>query len=138
MNIQVNSGNSLTVDQRLIETAEEIAQRTLGRFENQLTRLEVHINDLNSHKSGPQDIRCQIEARPTGLDPVSASHDAENVNAALRGAVQKMERLLDSLLGRRANKRSHLSRRSPPPPPQTSPSPDPESDKPPANSPQTE
>ena len=106
MQIQVNSGNSLPVDDELIHTAESIARRSLGRFEERLTRLEIHVNDLNSHKGGAQDKRCQIEARPAGMDPVSASHDADNIEAAMRGAAQKLERLLDTTFGRLADKRT--------------------------------
>ena len=105
MQIQVNSGNALPVDDELIRTAEEIARKNLGRFEERLTRLEIHVNDLNSHKGGSQDKRCQIEARPAGLDPVSVSHDADSVDAAIRGAAQKLERLLESTFGRLADRR---------------------------------
>jgi hypothetical protein len=105
MQIQVNSGNGIAVDQELISAAEDLARRTLGRFDARLTRLEIHVNDLNSHKSGPQDMRCQVEARPAGMDPVSASHDADTLEIAMRGAMQKMERLLDSAFGRLAERR---------------------------------
>jgi ribosome-associated translation inhibitor RaiA len=103
MQIQVNSGSSVSVDDELISLATSIARRTLGRFEPRLTRLEIHVNDHNSHRGGAQDKSCQIEARPAGLDPVSATHNAGDVEAALRGAAQKLERLLDTLFGRRDN-----------------------------------
>ena len=106
MQIQVNSGNSVAVDDELIRTAESVARRNLGRFEERLTRLEIHVSDLNSHKGGAQDKRCQIEARPAGMDPLSASHDADTIDAALRGAAQKLERLLDTAFGRLADKRT--------------------------------
>lgn len=105
MHIQVNSGNSVSVDQELITAAEAAVRNNIGRFADRITRVEVHVNDLNSHKGGAQDKRCQIEARPAGLDPVSASHDAPDVEAALRGAAQKLERLLDTVFGRLADSR---------------------------------
>ena len=80
--------------------ADALMRRVLGRFENRITRLEIHVNDLNSHKGGATDKRCQIEARPAGLDPVSASHEAGDVESAVRGAAQKLVRLLDALFGR--------------------------------------
>ena len=88
----MNSAMSGFVEQEL--------SRTLTRFENRLTRVEVHLNDANSHKGGAQDKRCVIEARPNGLDPVSVSHDAGSEEESVRGAAAKMERLLDSLFGR--------------------------------------
>ena len=106
MQILVNSGNSVNVDNRTIEWAEAIARESLGRWEDRLTRLEIHLNDLNSDsKSGAEDKRCQIEARPRGMDPVSASHDADSLEGAMRGAVRKLERLLDSTFGRLADRR---------------------------------
>ena len=105
MQIQVNSGNSLPIDAQLIATAESVTRHTLNRFQDRVTRLEIHVNDLNSHKGGGQDKRCQIEARPAGLDPLSTSHEAGDVESALRGAAQKLERLLDTVFGRLADKR---------------------------------
>ena len=105
MQIQVNSNNSVDVDDEMIEMARSIAQDSLGRFEDRLTRLEIHINDVNSHKSGSGDKRCQIEARPAGLPPVSATAEAATIDAATRAAVQKLERVLESTFGRLADQR---------------------------------
>ena len=105
MQIQVNSNNSVDVDSDVIRMAESITRDSLSRYEERLTRLEIHINDLNSHKSGSGDKRCQIEARPAGLPPVSASADAPTVDAATRAAAQKLERVLDSTFGRLSDKR---------------------------------
>lgn len=105
MQIQVNSNNSIDVNDETVRFAESVARDTLGRFESRLTRLEIHLNDLNSHKSGPQDKRCQIEARPNGLDPISVSEHAPTLDEAVRGAAQKMQRALDTTFGRLADKR---------------------------------
>jgi ribosomal subunit interface protein len=105
MQIQVNSGNSVDVDNELTEQVRAQVENRLGRFDERLTRLEVHLNDENSHKNGAQDKTCQIEARPRGLDPVSANHSAPTVDEAVRGATHKLERLLDSTFGRLADRR---------------------------------
>jgi ribosome-associated translation inhibitor RaiA len=105
MQIQVNSGNSFDVDDEVRQVVEANVSSSLGRFGERLTRVEVHLNDLNSSKSGSDDKRCQIEARPAGLDPVSASDQAATIEEAVRGATQKLQRLLDSMFGRLADKR---------------------------------
>lgn len=105
MQIQVNSGNSVAVDDELNEQVTAAVNAHLGRFEERLTRLEVHLNDENSHKAGSQDKTCQIEARPRGMDPMSANHSAATFEDAVRGATQKLERVLDSAFGRLADKR---------------------------------
>jgi hypothetical protein len=105
MQILVNSGNDVPLRQEFVDSAESSARQSLSRFAERLTRLEIHFNDTNGHKGGSQDKRCQIEARPRGMDPVSASHDATDLDLALRGALQKMTRLLDSSFGRLDSRR---------------------------------
>lgn len=105
MHIQVNSGNSVAMDTQLTEQVRAEVMTHLGRFDERLTRLEVHLNDENSHKQGAQDKTCQIEARPRGLDPLSANHSAPTFDEAVRGATQKLERLLDSTFGKLADRR---------------------------------
>lgn len=69
---------------------EEAVQNMLGRFESRLTRLDVFIKDLNADKGGV-DKHCSIEARPKGLDPIAADHEAENITAAVHGAAEKLK-----------------------------------------------
>jgi ribosome-associated translation inhibitor RaiA len=104
MHIQVNSGSSIEVDEDVIRAADSVARGALGRYEQRLTRLEIHLSDSNAQKGGAQDKRCQIEARPAGHEPLSASNDAPTVDAAIRGAVHKMERLLEHSFGRLADR----------------------------------
>lgn len=105
MQIQVNSGNNVEMNRELNELIQQEIGRTLQRFEDRLTRLEVHVNDHNSDKGGAQDKSCVIEARPNGLDPVSASHNAGTAEESVRGAAEKLERVLDSLFGRLSDRR---------------------------------
>lgn len=62
--------------------------------------MEAYLSDVNSHKPGQDDIRCVLEARPSGLRPIAASHQADVVENAVRGAAEKLKRSLDSTLGR--------------------------------------
>ena len=41
-----------------------------------------------------------MEARPAGRDPVAATNMAPTLDEAVVGAVQKLQRLLDSAFGR--------------------------------------
>jgi len=59
-----------------------------------LTRVEVHLKDLNSAKKNGVDKRCVLEARPRGLDPVATEHDAPEYRDAVHQAVLKLERAL--------------------------------------------
>jgi hypothetical protein len=105
MQIQVNSDKTVTVDVEMIRAVDDDLNRILGRFDSHVTRLEVHLSDINSDKSGPNDKRCLLEARPAGHQPISASAEASTVEAAVKAAGQKMKNALETTFGRAAAKR---------------------------------
>jgi hypothetical protein len=100
MQIQVNSDNSVAVDSELTQILEANISHTLQRFGERLTRVEVHLSDVNGGKFGTADKRCLLEARPSGRDPVTVTNDAATPELAVKGAAQKMERLLTSTFAR--------------------------------------
>jgi hypothetical protein len=106
MKIQVNSDSSLAIDQTMTADTESVLLSQLDRFSGHLTRLEVHLSDVNAERGGSNDKRCLLEARPSGRDPVIVTHDGPSIALATRGAAQKMNRLLTSLFGRLENKQS--------------------------------
>ena len=86
MQILINHPN-LKPDEASIQ---ESVEHVLGRFEDRLTRIEVFIKDINGDKGGV-DMHCSIEARPKGLDPIVAEHEAESIPAAVNGAAEKLK-----------------------------------------------
>ena len=100
MQIQVNSDSSVAVDSELSRLVESTVNKALERFNDRITRVEVHLSDVNGPKPGIQDKRCLMEARPAGLDPVAVNNQAATLEEAVWGAAQKLKRLLDSLFGR--------------------------------------
>ncbi|MEM9378786.1 MAG: HPF/RaiA family ribosome-associated protein [Planctomycetota bacterium] len=77
----------------------ELVDRELGRFYERLTRVELSLRDENGAKGGV-DTRCLIEVRPRGFDPLTAEDIATNAGEAVSGAVKKLERVLDSRIGK--------------------------------------
>ena len=75
--------------------AEELAT-TLARFEDKVTRLEVHLGDENSEKSGVNDKRCLIEARPINMQPVAVTNHADSTEKAFHGAFDKIKKVLET------------------------------------------
>jgi len=74
---------------------EELAS-AIGRYEERITRVEVHLADDNSpQKEGPRDKRCLMEARPRGMDPLVAEDEGDDLYDVVRGAARKLERVLD-------------------------------------------
>ncbi|MET8873103.1 HPF/RaiA family ribosome-associated protein [Nocardia sp. NPDC004604] len=100
MQIQVNTGSNIHGGASLAERVESTISATLDRFADQVTRLEVHLTDLNAEKGGPDDKQCVLEARISGQPPVAVTHRAATVAEAYTGAADAMAHLLDSRFGR--------------------------------------
>jgi hypothetical protein len=100
LQVQVNTDNSLVGRQSLVEGVEATVRSKLGRFADRLTRVEVHLGDTNSASRGGVDKRCMVEARPNGLQPVSVTDEAAEVQQALAGALAKMTAALDTTFGK--------------------------------------
>ena len=100
MQFQLNTDSSIQGDDRLAEIAETIVTGALGHLTGRLTRVEVHIADVNAAKGGSDDIRCTVEGRPEGMQPQTVTHNDADVEKALRGGAKKLRALLDSEFGK--------------------------------------
>lgn len=101
MQFQVNTDNQIIGSQRKNEWIESVLEDSLGRFNDWITRVEVHLTDeSSSSKSVGDDKRCVIEARPSGRQPVSVSNTAPTDEQAVKGASSKMVHQLDSIAGK--------------------------------------
>ena len=110
MKIQVNSDCTFAVDARLTQFVEGEVNRLLDRFANRLTRVEVHLTDVDNMKSGNADKRCLIEARPAGAQPRTASAKSTKVSSAVDEALRKMQRSLITFFGRKERPAATVSR----------------------------
>ncbi|WP_204113666.1 HPF/RaiA family ribosome-associated protein [Shimia biformata] len=100
MQIQVNTDNFIHGDERVIEVAEAAVLNDLEHLSDRLTRVEVHLKDQNADKHGPDHIKCTMEARPRGQGPMAASHEAEDIPGALKGAAKKLRQRLTAEFGK--------------------------------------
>ncbi len=106
MQIQVHSDNHIEGSARLADWVSASVASKLERYDDELTRIVVHLNDENGAKAGAQDKRCQIEARPKGLQPISVSHKADALEQAIEGALEKLQHALDHQFGKLRSKRA--------------------------------
>jgi len=104
MIIQLNTDNHIAGDEKLAASVSAQLERSLARFAGQITRIEVHFQDLNGERGGAKDKRCMLEARLAGHEPVAVTNTADTVNGALIGARDKLARVLEK----------HASRQRPP------------------------
>ena len=69
----------------------------LARFDEIVTRIEVHVSDENGNKSTPNDKKCVIEAREK-KQPIAVTATADSPEKAFYEALEKMQRVLDTTL----------------------------------------
>ncbi len=100
MKIQINTDNHISGSQEKTQPVIDSVSDSLDRFREQITRIEVHLSDENSKKKGQNDIKCMIEARLKGLDPVAVTEKSDSVEKAVEGALDNLTSLLDTRLGR--------------------------------------
>jgi hypothetical protein len=100
LKIQVNSDKNIQVDKRVISWVRDRAERTLKPYQRNLTRVEFHLSDVNSHKFGTHDKRCLVEARPAHRKPLAVTAAAANVRGAVQGALSKVRSALEKYFGR--------------------------------------
>jgi ribosomal subunit interface protein len=108
MQIQVHTGKQVDGGENFHDYVAAEIESGLKRFAERITRVEVHFADENSSsKASDNDKRCVLEARLTGMQPISVTAHAASVRIALDAAVDKMK----STLGRTLDKLSHAKGR---------------------------
>ena len=109
MQFQFNSDSSVMGTENVAERIEAAVRQKLARFEDRLTRLEVHVSDENAAKGGADDKACMIEARPRGGKPIGVTEHASKVDDAARKAANTMAQRLERHFGK-GDKHKHEPR----------------------------
>lgn len=101
MKVQINTDSNIDRNEALDIEVEALVRDAIDRFSDDLTRVEVHLSDENSSKKGGSlDIRCLVEARLRGHEPIVVTHHAATPDQAAEGASRKMRDKLDTVLGK--------------------------------------
>lgn len=98
MTIQFNADNNLTVREGFREKLDSMLNGELDRFDDLITRLEVHLSDENGGKPGQEDKKCLLEARVKGKDPIAVTALAANYETAVADAAEKLKKTLDKMV----------------------------------------
>ncbi len=102
MLVQINTDDNLSRTDTQPDQIEATIRNLLDRFADQVTRVVVHLSDENSDKKfGTADMRCLLEVRLEGLQPIVVTDAAATVEEAVDGSARKMQRSLDSIVGKR-------------------------------------
>jgi ribosomal subunit interface protein len=101
MQVQINTDRNIEGREALADHVRGVVESALSRFSDHITRVEVHLRDENSDKKdGDDEMRCMMEARIEGRQPIAVTHQAASLDQAVDGAADKLTRLIESTLGR--------------------------------------
>lgn len=109
MHIELTTDNHIEGSDELTQEINDLLERVMRRFADQITRIEVHLNDENSHKGGDADKRCMMEARLSGHQPIAVTHFAGSIHQSLDGAADKLRAAVERRIGRIRDKKGDVS-----------------------------
>lgn len=99
MLIQINTDKNIEGKEGLITHFTETLKESLGRFDDQITRLEVHLSDENGSKEVGDDKKAVIEARLKGLNPIAVTSHADTLHKAVKAATEKLLHSMEKAIG---------------------------------------
>lgn len=100
MIIQLNTDKNLDLHEAFSKKLEALLTEELSRFSEHITRLEVHLSDVNGSKKGINDKRCLLEARLEGRQPIAVTALDNTYDLAVSSAIDKITTSLETLVGR--------------------------------------
>ena len=101
MQIQISTGHNSEGHKGLAAEISDIVESALARFSDHIARVEVHLRDENSDKKvGHDAMRCMMEARLEGRQPIAVTHHAATLGEAASGAADKLAGMIESMLGK--------------------------------------
>jgi ribosome-associated translation inhibitor RaiA len=103
MQIEVRTDNNIEGREKLSAHVKGVVEDMLSRFSKRITRVEVHLTELNGHKDRHDDTRCVMEVRLEGRPPIAVTSQESTLNQAIDGAAGKLKRLIESTLGRESS-----------------------------------
>ncbi|MBS7457503.1 HPF/RaiA family ribosome-associated protein [Coralloluteibacterium stylophorae] len=103
MQVQTNTDSNIQGRESIAEHVEQVLESTLARFRDRITRVEVHLSDVNAGKGGDDDKKAVMEVRPAGAAPTVVSATAGNLRDAIKGAAAKLVSALEHSLGKQSN-----------------------------------
>ncbi len=100
MQIEISTDHNIGGNEERAAAITEVVAHALRRFSDNITRVEVHLADENGPKGGVNDIRCTLEARIEGRQPIAVTHHAGTLPLAVDGASSSLVSLIENTLGR--------------------------------------
>ena len=96
MQIQINTDKNVDGSDRLVQFYTTELETELARFDDKITRIEVHFGDENSDKFSTNDKRCLIEVRLAKKQPLAVTAFADTLEKSFYAALEKAKKVLDT------------------------------------------
>lgn len=103
MIIQFNTDKTVSGNDRGSNYFTDLIQNDLERFSSHVTRVEVHLSDEKGNKEGNKDIRCLMEARIEGHQPIVVTCQENSVEKSVSEALVKLKASLKTIIGKASN-----------------------------------
>ncbi len=100
MQIQISTDHNINGHESMAAQVRGVVESALIRVRDHVTRVEVHLGIEGSHGSSENDLRCMMEARLEGRQPVAVTHQAANLLQAVEGAADKLTKMIERTIER--------------------------------------
>ena len=100
MIIQINTDKTISGEKRSTDFFTSQIDEALQRFQSHITRIEVYLKDENGNKDGFNDFSCLLEARLEGRQPIAITNQANTIDHAVAGAIEKIKAAIKTILGK--------------------------------------
>jgi ribosome-associated translation inhibitor RaiA len=100
MQVLVNHDNHVQLAAETSERLSRTIEDSLSQFADRITRVEMHLGDENGGKHGNADKRCMLEARMSHIQPIAVTHQAESLQLAIDGALDKLGNAIGHAIGK--------------------------------------
>lgn len=104
MKIQFNTDKNIKGTEDFVAPLTLLIEDVLEKYSSQITRIEVHLSDEDGDKEGLKAIRCLIEARLSGMNPIAVSSQSDTEEQAVSESLNKLKSNLETILGRQSNR----------------------------------
>ena len=103
MKIQINTDKTINGDKKHQDLFITKIAKELDNYKSHITDIEVHLSDQNGKKKGWDDILCLLVAKVEGRQPIAVSNQANSIESAMSGAIDKLKASFETMLGRMQN-----------------------------------
>lgn len=101
MLIQINTDRNIENSAALIAHLSEIIKEEISRYDEHITRVDVHLSDENGSKNTGDDKKCVLETKIKSGNPLVVTVVEATVHQAVKAAAEKVGLLLEKSLEKR-------------------------------------